>query len=177
MAHVFKDGERTKDVAISENFSFESLLLPDKILQGLISEHFTRPSPVQLKAIPVGRCGFGTLAIYLVHSLECYLFLDMIIRSKSGTGKTLVFATLALETLNLSQNAVQVLILAPTREIAVQIQDVIKKIGAYLEGECSKILFLHLFNFYNIYNNLINFTISVRNFAAVCIKLYFFLYF
>lgn len=55
-------------------------------------------------------------------------------RSKSGTGKTLVFAILALETVNISKNAVQVLILTPTREIAVQIQDVIRKVGGSISG-------------------------------------------
>lgn len=56
-------------------------------------------------------------------------------RSKSGTGKTLVFAILALQTVDVSRDAIQVLILTPTREIAVQIQDVIGKIGAFIQGK------------------------------------------
>lgn len=59
-------------------------------------------------------------------------------RSKSGTGKTLVFTILALETIDVSKNVVQVLILTPTREIAVQIQDVIKKIGVFIPGKLHK---------------------------------------
>lgn len=55
-------------------------------------------------------------------------------RSKSGTGKTLVFSILALDTIDVKKDVVQVLILTPTREIAVQIQDVIKRIGAFIQG-------------------------------------------
>lgn len=56
-------------------------------------------------------------------------FVDLIVRSKSGTGKTLVFGILTLEMIDTSQNTLQALILAPTREIAVQIQDVIKSLS------------------------------------------------
>ncbi|NWV38868.1 DDX20 helicase, partial [Grantiella picta] len=81
---------------------------------------FHRPSPVQLKAIPLGRCG-----------------LDLIVQAKSGTGKTCVFATIALEAVLLESSATQILILAPTREIAVQIHAVITTIGIKIEGlEC-----------------------------------------
>ncbi|NWV07676.1 DDX20 helicase, partial [Ptilonorhynchus violaceus] len=79
-----------------------------------------RPSPVQLKAIPLGRCG-----------------LDLIVQAKSGTGKTCVFATIALDAVLLESPATQILILAPTREIAVQIHAVITTIGIKMEGlEC-----------------------------------------
>lgn len=67
-------------------------------------------------------------------------------RSKSGTGKTLVFTILALETVDVSRNDVQALILTPTREIAVQIQDVIRKIGAFIPGKLNLFFmyFVHL---------------------------------
>ncbi|NXN78105.1 DDX20 helicase, partial [Bombycilla garrulus] len=71
-------------------------------------------------AIPLGRCG-----------------LDLIVQAKSGTGKTCVFATIALDALLLESPATQILILAPTREIAVQIHAVITAIGIKMEGlEC-----------------------------------------
>ncbi|XP_017768920.1 PREDICTED: probable ATP-dependent RNA helicase DDX20 [Nicrophorus vespilloides] len=116
-AHNLCEKERSKDILINEQLSFTSLLLSDKTLTGLTKSGFEKPSPIQVKAIPVGRCGF-----------------DLIVKSKSGTGKTAVFGIIALEMLNLSNNDIQVLILAPTREIAAQICDVIKSIGADYEG-------------------------------------------
>lgn len=55
-------------------------------------------------------------------------------RAKSGTGKTAVFAIIALEMIDLQVKGVQVLILAPTREIALQVSGVIASIGSELKG-------------------------------------------
>ncbi|NXF10579.1 DDX20 helicase, partial [Smithornis capensis] len=112
---------RTRDVLVPGGPSdFGSLLLSPPVLAGLEAAGFLRPSPVQLKAIPLGRCG-----------------LDLIVQAKSGTGKTCVFATIALDAVLLESPATQILILAPTREIAVQIHAVITTIGIKMEGlEC-----------------------------------------
>lgn len=56
-------------------------------------------------------------------------------KSKSGTGKTLIFTIIALENINVKKEKVQVLIVVPAREIAVQICDVIKQIGCCIEGK------------------------------------------
>lgn len=53
----------------------------------------------------------------------------MLVQAKSGTGKTLVFALLALEGINAQLAATQVMIVAPTREIVVQIQDLLKRLA------------------------------------------------
>lgn len=51
---------RTRDVAVPGGPSdFGSLLLSEPVLAGLEAAGFHRPSPVQLKAIPLGRCGLG----------------------------------------------------------------------------------------------------------------------
>lgn len=50
---------RTGDVLLAEPADFESLLLSRSVLEGLRAAGFERPSPVQLKAIPLGRCGLG----------------------------------------------------------------------------------------------------------------------
>lgn len=50
---------RTGDVLLAEPADFESLLLSRPVLEGLRAAGFERPSPVQLKAIPLGRCGLG----------------------------------------------------------------------------------------------------------------------
>ncbi|XP_074610258.1 uncharacterized protein LOC141864418 isoform X3 [Acropora palmata] len=114
-AHKFTERQRTGDVLTDEFVDFKSLLLSSDVLKGLSSSGFERPSPIQLKAIPLGRCG-----------------LDLIAQAKSGTGKTCVFTVIALESLLLDQNTTQVLILAPTREIAVQIKDVISAVGSQM---------------------------------------------
>ena len=62
-------------------------------------------------------------------------FVDLILRAKSGTGKTAVFGIISLEMINVELSCVQALILAPTREIAVQIADVISSIGKEINGK------------------------------------------
>lgn len=59
----------------------------------------------------------------------------MMIQSKSGTGKTLVFGVVMLEAVDLEINTVQGLILAPTREIAFQNAHVIFTIGSEIKGK------------------------------------------
>lgn len=70
MAHIFKDEERTKDVVLDQNITFESLMLPKEIMCGLKAAGFRKPSPIQLKAIPVGRCGFGKLLLAII--VKCH---------------------------------------------------------------------------------------------------------
>ncbi|KAM4563782.1 putative ATP-dependent RNA helicase DDX20 [Odontesthes bonariensis] len=119
-AHDIQTRKRTDDVLLSEGIDFGSLLLSQAVLDGLSAAGFQKPSPIQLKAIPLGRCG-----------------LDLIVQAKSGTGKTCVFCTIALDSLVLENPATQVLVLAPTREIAVQIHSVVMAIGCAMEGlEC-----------------------------------------
>ncbi|CAG9761617.1 unnamed protein product [Ceutorhynchus assimilis] len=117
LAHSLTSKQRSQDVILSENLSFNSLILPPETLKGLAAAGFEKPSPIQVKALPVGRCGF-----------------DLMVKSKSGTGKTLVFGIISLESIKLDKPDPQVLIVAPTREIAVQIQEVILSIGKYYEG-------------------------------------------
>ncbi|NXT17333.1 DDX20 helicase, partial [Syrrhaptes paradoxus] len=121
-APALADGRfRTRDVLVPGGpTDFGSLLLSAPVLAGLEAAGFQRPSPVQLKAIPLGRCG-----------------LDLIVQAKSGTGKTCVFAAIALDAVLLESPSTQILILAPTREIAVQIHAVVTAIGVKMEGlEC-----------------------------------------
>ncbi|KAL2746665.1 putative ATP-dependent RNA helicase ddx20 isoform X1 [Vespula maculifrons] len=117
IAHDVKKKPRTKDVKILEDVTFSQMGLSQYILNGLANCGFQSPSPIQLKAIPLGRCGF-----------------DLIVKAKSGTGKTLVFGTVALEMIDVQVSTVQVLILAPTREIAIQISEVLSSIGSALKG-------------------------------------------
>ncbi|KAF9963914.1 DEAD (Asp-Glu-Ala-Asp) box polypeptide 20 [Modicella reniformis] len=115
------DRFRSKDVQINEDIDFSSLVSNAALLKSLTSAGYTRPSPIQLKTIPLGRLG-----------------LDLIAQAKSGTGKTIVFSVIAIETVlaSASTNSIaarsedngqlpKVIIIAPTREIAVQTQGVI----------------------------------------------------
>jgi len=108
---------RTLDVVDEEtkDLDFASMFLSPRVTQGLKESGFRRPSPIQLKAIPLGRLG-----------------LDLIAQAKGGTGKTLVFAVIALEMVDVAQLAIQVIILAPTREIAMQSAKVITDVGRFV---------------------------------------------
>ena len=58
-AHPLDNKDRTDDILPEEVTSFSSLLLSPAVLEGLKVAGFERPSPIQLKAIPLGRCGVG----------------------------------------------------------------------------------------------------------------------
>lgn len=108
------------NIGADENIGFQDLPIHKSIVSALKLNGFDKPSPIQLKAIPLALYGS-----------------DVVAQSKSGTGKTIVFAVVAVQSvfsslksrLDNGQCAVQVLILAPTREIAMQIRDVIRLIA------------------------------------------------
>ncbi|XP_058792979.1 probable ATP-dependent RNA helicase DDX20 [Phymastichus coffea] len=116
IAHDLSAKERTSDIEVEQNETFSQMGLSQTILDGLSSCGFLIPSPIQLKSIPLGRLGF-----------------DLIVRAKSGTGKTVVFGVIALEGINIEIKSVQVIIVAPTREIAIQIKEVISAIGCKMK--------------------------------------------
>lgn len=59
IAHDLKEKDRTEDIQIRENVDFSAMLLSENVLKGLKKCGYQQPSPIQLKAIPLGRCGFG----------------------------------------------------------------------------------------------------------------------
>jgi hypothetical protein len=81
---------RTSDVS-SDASSFNDLLLPKPLVAALAAAGFERPSPVQKLAIPLGLVGT-----------------DLIVQAKSGTGKTCVFAVIALQRVDLGVPSPQV---------------------------------------------------------------------
>lgn len=60
MAHNWQEKKRTSDVEIEQNISFDKMMLSDRVLLGLKNNGFTHPSPIQLRAIPLGASGLGT---------------------------------------------------------------------------------------------------------------------
>lgn len=59
VGHKYEAKLRTEDVIASESITFDELFLSDATLCGLKKSGFYRPSPIQLKAIPLGKCGLG----------------------------------------------------------------------------------------------------------------------
>ncbi|KAL3471926.1 P-loop containing nucleoside triphosphate hydrolase protein [Aspergillus californicus] len=112
------DGPEFKDVDITEDF--ESLNLDPRLRQALVKEKFSKPTPVQAKAIPLALEGKDILA-----------------RAKTGSGKTAAFVLPILQTIlqkkatNPSLKATTGLILVPTRELAEQVQKVVATFAAF----------------------------------------------
>lgn len=90
------------------------------VLKGLHAMNFRKPSKIQEKALP----------ILLVPTLQ-----NMIAQSQSGTGKTAAFVITILSRLDYTRpNQPQALCLAPSRELARQIEGVVRSIGQFVEG-------------------------------------------
>ena len=94
--------------------SFEELKLAPQVRKGVLSAGYIRPFPIQAEAI-------GPL-------LEGR---NLIGQAKAGSGKTLAFGVPLVQAVDESLPWVQGLVLAPTRELAVQITLELQKIGAY----------------------------------------------
>jgi len=96
--------------------SFDELPLHESLLRGIYSYGFEKPSAIQqrgIKPLLVGR--------------------DTIGQAQSGTGKTATFVIGSLQKIDYSVRTPQVLILAPTRELALQIHKVALALGDYLK--------------------------------------------
>ena len=85
-------------------------------MRGLNLSGFTIPSPVQRAAIPLGRLGA-----------------DLVVQAKSGTGKTVTFGAILCERVDRSSAYPQALVLAPTREVALQSRDALAKLARALD--------------------------------------------
>merc|ERR1711983_79391 len=68
--------------------------------------------------------------------LPCIGGQDVIAQAQSGTGKTATFSIAILQQIDISLMATQALVLAPTRELAQQIQKVVMALGDYLGAQC-----------------------------------------
>uniref|UniRef100_A0AAG5D6K1 RNA helicase n=1 Tax=Anopheles atroparvus TaxID=41427 RepID=A0AAG5D6K1_ANOAO len=112
--HILNDEKvRTADVALDRSLLFERMPLSDPVKQALARNNFINPSPIQARAIPLARCDF-----------------DLLVQAKAGTGKTLVFAITIVESHDPEVAFPQSLTIVPTREIAVQVESVLNRIGA-----------------------------------------------
>jgi ATP-dependent RNA helicase DDX6/DHH1 len=110
--------KKTEDVTSTKGNDFEDFYLKRELLMGIFEIGFEKPSPIQEEAIPIALTGRDILA-----------------RAKNGTGKTASFLIPALEKCDGDTNIIQVLILVPTRELALQTSQVCKKLGKHMNIE------------------------------------------
>ena len=102
---------------MSEIISFDSMDLSSEILKAVRAMGFSEPSTVQAKTIPLMMEGQDINAI-----------------APTGTGKTCAFGIPMLEYVQLKDSRVQEIVLAPTRELALQIGDELTRLAKYIDG-------------------------------------------
>ena len=96
---------------------FSELGLSPEILKAIDKLGFEQASPIQAEAIPVLMSGK-----------------DIVGQSQTGSGKTAAFAIPAIEKTDAALKAVQVLVLCPTRELAVQVSEEVHKLALFKRG-------------------------------------------
>ncbi len=100
-----------------ETIAFSDLKLNRNVLSALNDVGYETPSPIQAQTIPLLLDGA-----------------DLVGQAQTGTGKTAAFALPVLSNLNLSTKPVQVLVLTPTRELAIQVAEAFQKYAKHLKG-------------------------------------------
>lgn len=119
-----RNKEMDPDGTIESNWdevvtSFEDMNLDNDLLRGVFAYGFERPSAIQQRAIA-----------------PCIKGHDVIAQAQSGTGKTATFSIAVLQNIKKDSPECQALILAPTRELAQQIQKVVIALGDHLKVKC-----------------------------------------
>lgn len=106
-----------------ENTTFATFNFSDALTKALEDMKFTTPSPIQAQTIPLLLEGKDTIAL-----------------AQTGTGKTAAFALPILQNLSSSVQGTQALILAPTRELAIQVADQFEQLSAHQRGTTVAVL-------------------------------------
>lgn len=97
--------------------TFRDLALIEPLLKALDDVGYETPSPIQAQVIP-----------YMLQGK------DVLGQAQTGTGKTAAFALPILSRIDLRQKDPQVLVLAPTRELAIQVAEAFQRYAAHLKG-------------------------------------------
>lgn len=100
---------------MSDTVTFSQLNLPDAIVRAVTELGYETPSPIQEAAIPKLLAGEDVLG-----------------QAQTGTGKTAAFALPLLARLDPAQNDPQILVLAPTRELAIQVAEAFQAYARYM---------------------------------------------
>lgn len=101
----------------SPSSSFSELSLPSALTRALEDVGYETPTPIQAQTIPTLLNGQ-----------------DLLGHAPTGTGKTAAFALPLLSRLDLTQRGVQVMVLTPTRELAIQVAEAFKRYATYIDG-------------------------------------------
>jgi ATP-dependent RNA helicase DDX6/DHH1 len=107
---------RTSDVTDCEGKEFEDFCLKRELLMGIFEMGWEKPSPIQEASIPMALSGRDILA-----------------RAKNGTGKTGAYSIPILERVDPNVDAIQALVIVPTRELALQISQICTDIAKHLK--------------------------------------------
>jgi translation initiation factor 4A len=99
--------------------NFDDMGLKEELLRGIYAYGFEKPSAIQQRAI-----------------VPCVRDHDAIAQAQSGTGKTATFSIAILQKIDTAIPQCQALVLAPTRELAQQIQKVVMALGDYMGAQC-----------------------------------------
>lgn len=97
--------------------NFNELEIKEEIKRAVADLGYENPSPIQARAIPTMLEGN-----------------DVIGQAQTGTGKTAAFSIPILEKIDVSDKKVQAIILCPTRELAIQVSEEIKKLSSHMRG-------------------------------------------
>jgi len=97
--------------------AFRDLNLNQSVLKALNDVGYETPSPIQAQTIPMMLDGT-----------------DLVGQAQTGTGKTAAFALPILSNMTLSTKPVQVLVLTPTRELAIQVAEAFQKYAKHMNG-------------------------------------------
>lgn len=101
----------------SETVSFRDLSLVPELIQALDEVGYEAPSPIQAATIP-----------HLLHGR------DVLGQAQTGTGKTAAFALPILSLIDISRRAPQAMVLAPTRELAIQVAEAFQRYAGHIKG-------------------------------------------
>jgi ATP-dependent RNA helicase DeaD len=102
---------------LPESVTFRALALSEAVLSALADVGYEAPTPIQAQTIPVLLAGR-----------------DMLGQAQTGTGKTAAFALPALSQIDLASHEPQVLVLVPTRELALQVAEAFVSYAVHLKG-------------------------------------------
>jgi len=97
--------------------TFRDLNLPTELLKALDEVGYETPSPIQAKTIPLLMAGTDVLG-----------------NAPTGTGKTAAFGLPLLSRVDVTDNHVQLMVLTPTRELAIQVAEALQRYASHMKG-------------------------------------------
>ena len=107
----------SESAAPAADVRFADLCLSDPVMQAIREVGYETPSPIQAATIPPLLDGRDVLG-----------------QAQTGTGKTAAFALPILSQLDLNQKSPQTLVLAPTRELAIQVAEAFQRYASAMPG-------------------------------------------